>query len=462
MTSTPVMGADVSMNLINTPAPNVTKQGGMDFKSLMNQSEQNLKSEGDNQKTVNTDKVSKTKENPYDTKQVSDNKEIKETQAEVTKEEPTDKEVDVAVETVKAIEEKISEELDVSLEDIEAVLETMGLPVVALLDVNNLPEVIAEIEGVDDILSFATDQELYGELNEIKDFTIENVKALAEEIGIPVEEFEKAIAEFEIPEEEITEEAIETEEPLVKESDVKETKTFDEQIEINVSEDVKNRETKRTAPSEETTVNKTETEETVPVKTAESDRREERHGERHDSPMSFADNLLNKVFDKLNETTETVTYTEIDAQRILDQITESIKVDISNELSEVNLKLHPESLGNVSVKISANHEGILTAHFTAQNESVKAIIESQAVVLREALESKGVTVEAIEVAVQSHEFERNLSDQGKRQGSEERPGRRGVRRINLTEDSAEVSENPDDEILKEMMAQNGNTIDYSA
>ena len=118
--------------------------------------------------------------------------------------------------------------------------------------------------------------------------------------------------------------------------------------------------------------------------------------------MSFAENLLNKVFDKLNETTEAVTYTEIDAQRILEQITESIKVDISNELSEVNLKLHPESLGNVSVKISANHEGILTAHFTAQNESVKAIIESQAVVLREALESKGVTVEAIEVAVQSH------------------------------------------------------------
>ena len=462
MTSTPVMGADISMNLINTPAPNVTKQGGMDFKSLMNQSEQNLKSDGNDRKTVNTDKVNKTNENPYDTKQVSDNKEIKEVEVEVTKEEPTGEEVDAAVETVKAIEEKISEELDVSVEDIEAVLETMGLPVVALLDVNNLPEVIAEIEGVEDILSFATDQELYGELNEIKDFTIENVKALAEEIGIPVEEFEKAIAEFEIPEEEITEEAVLTEEPLVKESDVKETKTFDEKIEINVSEDVKPKETKRTAPSEETTVNKTETEEKVPVKTAESDRREERHGERHDSPMSFAENLLNKVFDKLNETTEAVTYTEIDAQRILEQITESIKVDISNELSEVNLKLHPESLGNVSVKISANHEGILTAHFTAQNESVKAIIESQAVVLREALESKGVTVEAIEVAVQSHEFERNLSDQDKRQGSEERPGRRGVRRINLTEDSKEVSENPDDEILKEMMAQNGNTIDYSA
>ena len=462
MTSTPVMGADISMNLINAPAPNVTKQGGMDFKSLMNQSEQNLKSDGNDRKTVNTDKVNKTNENPYDTKQVSDNKEIKEVEVEVTKEEPTGEEVDAAVETVKAIEEKISEELDVSVEDIEAVLETMGLPVVALLDVNNLPEVIAEIEGVEDILSFATDQELYGELNEIKDFTIENVKALAEEIGIPVEEFEKAIAEFEIPEEEITEEAVLTEEPLVKESEVKETKTFDEKIEINVSEDVKPKETKRTAPSEETTVNKTETEEKVPVKTAESDRREERHGERHDSPMSFAENLLNKVFDKLNETTEAVTYTEIDAQRILEQITESIKVDISNELSEVNLKLHPESLGNVSVKISANHEGILTAHFTAQNESVKAIIESQAVVLREALESKGVTVEAIEVAVQSHEFERNLSDQGKRQGSEERPGRRGVRRINLTEDSKEVSENPDDEILKEMMAQNGNTIDYSA
>ena len=164
----------------------------------------------------------------------------------------------------------------------------------------------------------------------------------------------------------------------------------------------------------------------------------------------------------MNEVSETVSYTTFDARNVLDQITEAIKVDVSAETSEINLRLHPESLGTVSVKVSANHEGVLTARFTAQNEGVKAIIESQAIVLKETLEAKGVTVEAVEVMVQSHEFERNLSDQSKGSNNpSEGQKKKGIRRIDLTEEVTDT-ETPEDTLVREMMAQNGNTIDYTA
>ena len=101
----------------------------------------------------------------------------------------------------------------------------------------------------------------------------------------------------------------------------------------------------------------------------------------------------------------------------------------------------------------------MTAQFIAQNESVKAIIESQALVLRETLEAKGVTVEAVEVMVGSHEFERNLSD-SERRNEEQQTRSRAVRRLNL--DAEDETELEDEDILRQdIMRQNGNTIDYT-
>lgn len=125
------------------------------------------------------------------------------------------------------------------------------------------------------------------------------------------------------------------------------------------------------------------------------------------------------------------------------------------------MRLHPESLGTVSVKVSANHEGVLTAQFTAQNESVKAVIESQAIVLKETLEAKGVTVEAVEVLVQSHEFERNLSKGNEGEKNQGEKKQRNLRRIDLSE-PVEGTDDSDDTLIREMMERNGNTVDYSA
>ena len=73
-------------------------------------------------------------------------------------------------------------------------------------------------------------------------------------------------------------------------------------------------------------------------------------------------------------------------------------------------------------------------------------------------------MDAIEVTVQSHEFERNL-DQGRDGGGNSRgqePSRRGrIRRLNLNDSAIAEDLEEEDMLAKDIMESNGNTLDYS-
>ena len=79
---------------------------------------------------------------------------------------------------------------------------------------------------------------------------------------------------------------------------------------------------------------------------------------------------------------------------------------------------------------------------------------------------KGVKVEAIEVTVQTHQFEQNL-EQGRGNNSntanETGAGRKRTRRINLNAAFAEEEpQTEEDRIAADMMSANGNTVDFTA
>ena len=105
----------------------------------------------------------------------------------------------------------------------------------------------------------------------------------------------------------------------------------------------------------------------------------------------------------------------------------------------------------------------MTAQFTAQNEAVKNVIETQLVTLQQNLNEQGLKVEAVEVNVAVGQFDRNLN-QG--QGSNEHPSeeakKKQPRRINLSDSDAFAEEELEeaDKVTADMMARNGNTVDY--
>ena len=155
------------------------------------------------------------------------------------------------------------------------------------------------------------------------------------------------------------------------------------------------------------------------------------------------------------------------------QLADMVKIVKGENLTEMELQLHPASLGTVNVSLTTKG-GVVTAQFTTQNEAVKAAIEAQATQLQVNLEEQGVKIEAIEVSVASHEMERNLDKEGSGQHqSEEQKAERvqGTRRrsINLRalgEDGELEQElsGADDatRIAMEMMAANGNSMDLLA
>lgn len=469
MTSTSVLGSlnSQAVNLMNLTQP-TSKNMGADFKDIMNQTgsketKPEVKLTSDSGKLKNLKNDSK----PAEEKSVV-SKEVKksdgtETKVSTVKEEQkvTEAQVDNVKEAVSSVIESLKEELDVTDEEILQALENLGLTQLALLDVTKLPEIVAEITGSEDKLSLMTDENLFKNLMTVEDKVAKAVDNFLNEEQIAPEDFAKAIET--LGRKEISDDKpVMPQNPAVETEQADKTATLEDKISIRIDRSV----TKATVNTETTGLNQTEETEFKPITTdlrrsGFFDRSKEQGPK--DGPMNFVQNLLNKAVEAMNEASETVSYSSFDVRNVLDQITEAIKVDVSPETSEINLRLHPESLGTVSVKVSANNEGVLTAKFTAQNESVKAIIESQAIVLKETLEAKGVTVEAVEVMVQSHEFERNLSDQSKggENTSDDRKKSRGIRRIDLTEDVTET-ETPEDTLVREMMAQNGNTIDYTA
>ncbi len=153
-------------------------------------------------------------------------------------------------------------------------------------------------------------------------------------------------------------------------------------------------------------------------------------------------------------------FSAMQATDIMNQIMDYMKIQLNAETSSLEMQLQPESLGTLQIRISAK-EGLMTAQFTTASDSVKAVLESQMVQLQQQLESQNIKVDAIEVTVQAHAFESALQQGEERQqtGNEKKERTRRIDLNNL--DSAEeIAE--EDRIVAEMMAANGNTVDYLA
>lgn len=112
------------------------------------------------------------------------------------------------------------------------------------------------------------------------------------------------------------------------------------------------------------------------------------------SQLTFRIQLLNE--------TDTATLT-----KQLERIISSSQIrTIQNGITQLQVRLHPEHLGSLSIKLT-QQDGQLLAKITAQTEAAKSLIESQLHQLRHALLAQNVQVEKIEVFVQNNDQQQN-------------------------------------------------------
>jgi flagellar hook-length control protein FliK len=156
---------------------------------------------------------------------------------------------------------------------------------------------------------------------------------------------------------------------------------------------------------------------------------------------------------------------KLDVDEIIRQIVDYVKVTASNDETTLEMQLNPEHLGKLYIELTAK-EGNVSAHITAQNEAVKEALEAQMITLKENLNQAGVKVDAVEVTVGSHEFEKNLEQNARNEEQEaerKEAASKQMRSIRL-DDLDELSGLMTDEeaLVAQMMAEQGNTMNLRA
>lgn len=83
---------------------------------------------------------------------------------------------------------------------------------------------------------------------------------------------------------------------------------------------------------------------------------------------------------------------------IISQVLEKAKVVLNGDKSEMVMDLKPDNLGKLALKV-VTERGVVMAKFVAENEQVKAVLESNMQLLKDSLEKQGLAVQGFSVSV---------------------------------------------------------------
>ena len=344
-------------------------------------------------------------------------------------------------EVKEAVEElltKISEVMNVTPQDIQNALEELGLKADDLLNTENIPAlVVALTEGADE-LSVMTNEGVFANVQEITAKAEELLAGLSEASGMSFAEIQEAMAKM-------------AEHNPVAEEDVVYTNA-------NPSDAVTSDELAATLENSNVTDMQA-----VSKETTRDDRQGATNDNANNQQMNFAQTVAERLEQAVAKTDAVTSSYTTTTESVMNQIQDAIRVIQTQDMTEMELQLHPASLGNLRIQIAAK-EGVVTAVFTTENETVRAALESQLVTLKENFAQQGVKVEAVEVTVASHAFEQNLNGDESHADEQMPEKKRGSRRItlnDLTADNLEDELSDEDRIVAEMMKENGNTVDYT-
>ena len=384
------------------------------------------------------------------------------------------------------VKEILKDELGVSDEQVEDAMSILGLQWMDLLNPASLSQLVTQLTGTEDACSLLMSEEF----TNIMQNTDELVQSLSETLGISKDEWvalQNQLAELTadfnetvdmadggvqemVPQTDVTIASQETQDTTVMAATVQMTHTTEETqnvqpeeetedaapvIQVNASED---------AQTENNVSENASGEMGEPA--AQSQKTKESSVNEHGQNMEFQVRAEQQTVAP-EEVNKVASRTTIDVQDIMNQITEFAKVNLSPENSSIEMQLNPENLGKVYLHIAATKEGNITAELAVSSETVKTALEAQIADLRTSLNQQGIKVDAVEVAIASHEFERNLEQNAsgeEQQGSQrEESGRTAGRRLFRGElDELSGLMNEEEALAAQIMKDHGNTMDVTA
>lgn len=381
------------------------------------------------------------------------------------------------------VKEILKDELGVSDEQVEDAMSILGLQWMDLLNPASLSQLVTQLTGTEDACSLLMSEEF----TNIMQNTDELVQSLSETLGISKDEWvalQNQLAELTADFNETVDMADGGVQEIAPQTDATITSQDTTVMAATVQMTHTTEETQNVQPEEETEdaapviqVNASEDAQTennvsenasgeMGEPAAQSQKTKESSVNEHAQNMEFQVRAGQQTVAP-EEVNKVASRTTIDVQDIMNQITEFAKVNLSPENSSIEMQLNPENLGKVYLHIAATKEGNITAELAVSSETVKTALEAQIADLRTSLNQQGIKVDAVEVAIASHEFERNLEQNAsgeEQQGSQrEESGRTAGRRLFRGElDELSGLMNEEEALAAQIMKDHGNTMDVTA
>ena len=345
--------------------------------------------------------------------------------------------------------QEIADAFGITVEELQATMDSLDMGQMDVLDASKLSALLLNLGGAEDLYALITDGELYDTYRMLMDQLNGVLQESADALGTEPEQLQALIQDN-------LESGVPVEDGLIR------TEQPEKAAELWRQEDSQPMEAQSDVVGNGVQETVQESQETGNQGDAQ---KQERHSEgKSDGEPQFnllLQNLRAEQFQpdvtQAQSVAQSSPWSE-STQEIMNQILDYMKLQLNADSTSLEMQLHPASLGTLQIQL-ASKAGVVTANFIAQNEAVKAALETQMIQLKEQFEEQGIRVESIEVTVQTHEFERNLDEQGR--GRNEQPEKKSrTRRINL---SGDVSmEDMEEEPETDRMTAVGSTVEYTA
>ena len=385
----------------------------------------------------------------------------------------------------ESVRDVIKDELQVTDEQITEAMETLGLTVADLMNPQQLAALAAELTGTEDMSALLCNEAFMNVMQSVGTLTedlLQELGVTAEELTQLLEDAGQADMNADLMQTVQTADAADAQRVYADTADGIRDTAEQPQTAAVAETETRTEEAKDITPEETDaqakTANAGAEEETAADAAAGSDKEQAQTGSNSNSGQQNSASQAHAGVDVHTGPTLTETVAmqgansageyaaQVDIADVVRQIVTYTRVNYTaNQETTMEMQLNPEHLGKIYLEITSK-DGTVSAHLTAQNEVVKEALESQIADLKQNMNQAGVKVDAVEVTVGGHEFERNLEQNAKQeeqQAEEREKAANATRHINLNElDGLSGLMTEEETLVAKMMAEQGNSVDFTA
>lgn len=336
---------------------------------------------------------------------------------------------------MQQILQQITEQLGVSPEEVLQAMDTLGISAEDLSQ--NMAALLSELTGTDQ-MAVLTDESLYTQVSDLANAVEQTIEELADTLGMDKEQLTTLLQDsVKEPEKPVIVVEQESAAPV---TDMQQESTGDQEVQTATTTDIEAEQPRETKRDENGNMQ-----------------------QQMQDMQKPAENLQQTQGSAIAAEQTTERFDLQRTQKIIDQIADYVKIHSSEKLTSMEIALNPASLGSVNLHVSSKG-GVISAQLYAQDEAVRAALESQVAALKESLEAQGMKVDAIEITEHSHQLEQNLDQNGGQQESAEAQKKSGRRLLNLDEipeeEAYEEEMTQAEKLQIEMMRMGGNKLNF--